>query len=446
MLELEKRGKPTVTWVTAPLKKDALLTARAFGALGFATAVVPREFAPVPPEEIREMVDAAFPGVIRGLTEPPEVVPQANPPPGILGYRGQDLLDCWEQMNAAFRKEGWSDGLPLVPPTAAAVEGMLGGTSLGPEQVIASLEPGFGLATVRAIAVNAVMAGCHPEHLPVLLTAVQCLAEPGINLRNKAMSTGPHAPLVLVNGPIAGEIGLNAKCCALGPGAVSYANTVIGRALRLIMMNVGHNYPLTSDMDAQGSPLKYSLCAAENEAASPWEAYHVEKGYAPDDSTVTVMFVYGLVDLGTISITAPETLADLYATAVTNAAAVGSGLWLTTHRVDPRYQTTEKEHNFFFLSPQEAAKFAGQGWQKDTLRQYLFNRARMPLKVLLKDRDPAAIVKENPGLAGLADHPETLMPVVEDPECYEIAVVGDIVGRGLYFPGGGGPVTRPVIR
>src|SRR6266508_6604363 len=180
-------------------------------------------------------------------------------------------------MNRDFLQRGWSDGFPLVAPTQAALEAMLRGTRRGAGDVIATLEPGFGLATVEKLAANAVMAGCRSAHLPLLIAAVRCLAEPKMYLRNKAMSTGPHAPLVLVNGPRGREAGLTSGMCALGPGAPSASNTVLGRALRLVMMNVGHTYVGVSDMDTIGSPLKYSLCCAENKAESPWEPYHVTR-------------------------------------------------------------------------------------------------------------------------------------------------------------------------
>ena len=120
------------------------------------------------------------------------------------------------------------------------------------------------------------------------------------------MSTGPHAPLILVNGPIAKELGINSGRCTLGPGAQSYPNVVIGRALRLIYMNVGQAYPGLMDMDTIGSANKFSLCAAENEEANPWEPFHVEKGFDRDQSTVTVQTVYGQTDVLDFANTTPE--------------------------------------------------------------------------------------------------------------------------------------------
>src|SRR5205809_460952 len=174
---------------------------------------------------------------------------------------------------------------------------MLRSAHARPADVIAAREPGCGAAPGAEPAGDAAGAGCGPEHLPLLIAAVRCLAEPKMYIRNKAMSTGPHAPLVLVNGPKGRVAGLNSGMCALGPGAPSASNTVLGRAVRLTMMNVGHTYVGVSDMDTIGSPLKYSLCCAENEAESPWEPYHVSRGFARGASSATVHYVWGRREL-----------------------------------------------------------------------------------------------------------------------------------------------------
>src|SRR5213079_2464305 len=320
---------------------------------GLPLAVVPLPFTNQTPRDIQGMAERAFDQVQAGLTRPVEAAKAVERPPldERLRYDGDDLLDAWGRMQTDFLARGWSDGFPLVPPTERAVAALLRSTRRGPADPIATLEPGFGIATVEKLAINAVMAGCGPEHLPLLIAAVRCLAEPKMYIRNKAMSTGPHAPLVLVNGPKGRAANLNSGMCALGPGAPSASNTVLGRAVRLTMMNVGHTYVGVSDMDTIGSPLKYSLCCAENEAESPWEPYHVSRGFARDASTITVHFVYGICELHDFRSTAPDDLVQVFATAATNVAQVGTGLWLIGRRADPRSKTEEKEHNTLFICP-----------------------------------------------------------------------------------------------
>jgi hypothetical protein len=447
MVELERRGIPAVLFTADTFVHDARRSAASFGLPGLPLAVVPRPFTNQRPEDIHRMVDEAFEQVLAGLTRDVETPEHREPPPveETLAYEGADLLEAWDRMNGDFLRRGWSDGFPLVAPTSTAVDAMLGGTRRGPADVIATLEPGFGLATVQKVAANAVMAGCRPAHLPLLIAAVRCLAEPKMYLRNKAMSTGPHAPLVLVNGPRGQEAGLHSGICALGPGAPSAANTVLGRALRLVMMNVGHTYVGVSDMDTIGSPLKYSLCCAENEAQSPWQPYHVAAAGLPREaSAVTVHFVYGMCELHDFTSATAEGLAEVFATAVTNVAQVGTALWLIGRRADPRYKTEEREHNLLFICPEHAQIFARAGWGRRQIQEALFRLARVPFRTAMLNKEAKAMAAAHPELGWLHDHPDLPVPVVETPDCFDIAVVGGAAGRGAYFYGAGEPVTMPV--
>ena len=153
--------------------------------------------------------------------------------------------------------------------------------------VVGLFAPGMGVGTVRKIAANAVMAGAQPSAMPVIMAMMECVLDPSIGLRTWAMSTGPQAPIVLVSGDIADEIGMNRGMCALGPGSISQVNVAIGRTLRLVMMNVGLSYPGISDMDTIGTPMKFSACVAENEERTPWESWRVQQGFAPEESTVS---------------------------------------------------------------------------------------------------------------------------------------------------------------
>jgi len=199
-----------------------------------------------------------------------------------------------------------------------------------------------------------------------------------------------------------------------------------------------------SDMDTIGSPLKYSLCCAENEAESPWAPYHATRGYPREATTVTVQFVYGVCELHDFRSTTPEALVEVFATAATNVAQVGTGLWLIGRRADPRYRTEEKEHNTLFLCPEHAQIFARAGWDRDRLGEALYRVARLPFRTLMLNKEPQAFRAAHPELAWLTDHPDLPLPIVEDPACFDIAVVGGTAGRGAYFYGAGEPVTMPV--
>jgi hypothetical protein len=447
MVELERRGIPTVFFTAKTFVHDAQRSAASFGLAGLPIAVVPAPVTNQRPDDIHAMVDGAIAQVIAGLTRPVEAAADGHDLPAAddwLTYDGDDLLDAWDAMHADFLVRGWGDGFPVAAPTRRALDAMLAGTRRAPGDVVATLEPGFGLATVEKLAANAVLAGCRPELLPFLIAAVRCLAEPKMYLRNKAMSTGPHAPVVIVNGPKGRAARFNGGICALGPGAPSASNSALGRALRLTMMNVGHTYVGVSDMDTIGSPLKYACCCAENERESPWEPYHATRGFRPDDSTVTVHFAYGLCELHDFKSTTPEDLVGVFATAATNVAQVGTGLWLLGRRADPRYKTSEQERNTILMCPEHAQVFARHGWGRERIGEALYRATRVPFRTLMLNKERAAMAASHPELGWLWDHPDLPVPIVEDPGCFEIAVVGGAAGRGAYFYGAGEPVTMPV--
>src|SRR5512134_2418225 len=206
-----------------------------------------------------------------------------------LGPAAQALRveDDYPAINELYQERGWTDGLPIVPSTPPRVEAVLRLADREPREVVAVLPPRQGEATVEKLAINAVMAGCRPEYFPVLLAAVEAVSQPPFNLDAVQATTHPVTPLLIVNGPIAKEIGLNGSYNAFGQGF--RANMTIGRALRLVLMNVGGGLLGSGDRSTQGNPAKIAYCVAENEAASPWEPLHVEAGFDRATSTVTAV-------------------------------------------------------------------------------------------------------------------------------------------------------------
>lgn len=158
--------------------------------------------------------------------------------------------------------------LPMVPPTEARVAAMAAGSGMPPGQVVAVVPPAMGVATVELIAVNAVMAGCRPQHMPLLIAAVQAMVEPQFNLYGCQATTHPVAPLLIVNGPLARALNIHSGSGCFGPGP--WDNGVVGRAVRLILLNIGGAVPGEIDKATMGHPGKFSFCIAENEAESPW--------------------------------------------------------------------------------------------------------------------------------------------------------------------------------
>jgi hypothetical protein len=192
-----------------------------------------------------------------------------------------------ETFYALARERRWTDGLPLIPPTVERVERMLAHTERNRYDVIARVAPAFGAATVERIAANAVMAGCAPDAIDLLIAAVDAMSAPELNLQGMQATTNPAALWLIVNGPVAERLGVNNGPNCLGQGA--WANATLGRALRLVMQNIGGAQPGEMDRATQGQPGKYSMCCAEIEREGGWEPLHVERGYARGESTVTLV-------------------------------------------------------------------------------------------------------------------------------------------------------------
>ena len=256
---------------------------------------------------------------------------------------------------------GWSDGLPLVPPTEERVEAMLAGTTRDPAEVVCVMPPDLVECTVEKVAINAVMAGCRPEYLPVVLAAVEAAATDRFNIHGLAATTYFSGPVVIVNGPVARRIGMNSGINVLGPG--NRANATIGRALNLVVRNVGGAVPGGIDRATLGSPGKLTFCFAEDEAGSPWESLAVERGFDGDASTVTLFAGHG-----------PHEIVDqLSRTAESLATSFALQLRTVAHaKLAIRFDA------IVVVSPEHARIFREAGWSKRRLREEVLERSTRP--------------------------------------------------------------------
>ena len=273
-----------------------------------------------------------------------------------------EVSDDLEALQAYLESRGWGDGLPVVPPTPERVEAMVTASGRAPDEVIAEVDPRRGIATVEKIAINAVMAGCKPEYLPVLIAAVEAVADPAFNLHGIQATTNPVAPLLIVNGPVRRALDINCGRNALGPGR--RANATIGRALRLILLHVGGALPDKVDKATIGMPGKYTFCLGENEEESPWEPLHVERGFRREDSTVTAVGAQGTHNVLALSAGAREMLlltADAMATMGNNNVLYGRG------------------NPTVFFSPGHTRLFVEQGYPtKQAVKAALFELSKIP--------------------------------------------------------------------
>ena len=256
-------------------------------------------------------------------------------------------------------ERGWTDGLPVVPPTPERVAAMLSGRD--PARSLGPVPPGLGEATLERVAVCAVLAGCRPDYFPVVLAACEAALTEEFNLNALAVTTSPPGQTIVVNGPVRGAIGLNSGMGALGPGW--RANLTIGRALRLLVTLTGCGRPGTLDRSTLGHPGKLGLCIAEDEEASPWEPLHVELGCAPERSAVTLFAGDAPLSISDHRSRTPEALAATLAWA-------GAATW------SPNWWPLGEGTSLFVICPEHAAMFAGAGWSKLDLRRAIFETPR----------------------------------------------------------------------
>ncbi len=188
-----------------------------------------------------------------------------------------------------FFDKPWSDGLPVVTPTEERIDRMLTGTRRGADEIIGEVPPALEVASVRGVAVHAVMAGCLPEYMPVILAGLEAILENSFNLNGIQATLHAVAPLMIVNGPYAKEIGIHGGLGCFGPGF--RANATIGRTIRLILLNLGGGIPGVTSMSTFSQPSRFTFCIAENEAESPWEPLSATLGFGADENTVTLAAV-----------------------------------------------------------------------------------------------------------------------------------------------------------
>lgn len=439
-VELEKAGIPTIQILSHGFEEDAEASAKAFGLATIKYIVVPKVYRNLPPDECIAQTDPIIDKLLPALTTAADGEEyedaKGKMEDGTLTFEGEDRYDAFEKMNEAFIQNDWGDAYPLIPPTEDRVEAMLKGTTLDPQDVVCNLPPGNGVATVEKIAVNATMAGCRPEHLPVVMAAAKALSRMDpTGVRGGLMSTSAHAPLILVNGPIAKEIGLNWGRCALGPGRASRVNVVIGRALVLTLKNVGHWYPGIMDMDTIGTPRKFSHCVAENEEDSPWEPYHVEQGFPKDASTVTVFITAGDKDVGDQGNTKGDALLRTiaYSAIWGGAGHIGS--------LQGEFDLSPGGGTLVFIAPAHARPIAQSGYiHKSAIKEFLFNNCTVPARQLTNSYNvPEKVRTQWKWLYELSpmDQEKIRLPVHRSPERYFIACVGaNDRAKDMVFPVG----------
>jgi hypothetical protein len=312
-----------------------------------------------------------------------------------------------------FINRGWSDGLPALAPTKAAVDDMIAFSGLDKDTVLGAIPPFNGVATIEKIAANAVMAGCLPEYFPLLIAALRGVLQPGFNLDGVQTTTGNVAPLTIISGPCRNSLQINYGSNALGQGW--RANATIGRALRLVLCNIGGATPGTYDKSTLGQPAKYSFCFAENEEENPWEPLHVERGWSRDSDAVSV---FGSSGVNSAVDMASQTAKGLLKTfALTMIGGLTSGVTST--------------ETMLVICPEHAAILSGGGYSKRAIREALFELARVPHEAI-SDENLRLLANRRPQWfeTGMRN-----IPVIDQPEDLWIVVAGGAGAKSAYIPG-----------
>jgi hypothetical protein len=390
-------------------------------------------------KEVRPVAAAAIDALINGLTRPltaEEASPKSLPKEVLartIKVSGVDYTEAAEKVNQIFLENRWADGLPVVPPTERAVQSMLKGTTRFPAEVLGLVSPKNGTATIEKIAINAVMAGAKPEFLPVILAAMEGFLDPNYDLTHVQASTGSFVPAVIVTGPIAKELNFNSGIGLLGHGF--RANSTIGRALRLSLLNLGQTWPAVNDMALVGRIAAYTFYTfAENQALSPWEPEHVAEGLNPEDSAVTVSTVGGQVTSlggGAVEPWSAQGILDRIISNISRVSTSAGGVYAMKYIV--------------VLHPDCATELAGMGYSRKSLREWIYENSRVPFSKL----NPAAVKIVQRMIADgqfRPDHVDVFkdslkeggrIPVVQGPEDIHIFVSGGSPGYSLLMSYGG---------
>ena len=320
------------------------------------------------------------------------------------------LPDDLDAIAERFEADGYGDGLPIVPPTEARVRRFLDLLGRPADEVVAVIPPRQGIATVEKIAINAVMAGCRPAYLPLVIAAIEAFAEPAFNGRTNQVTSNPAGVLVLVNGPLRTALGINCGANCMGHG--TRANVTIGRAVRLVLQNLGGAQVGLIDKACQGFPGKIAFCFGENEEDSPWTPLHVERGFAPTDSTVTVIAAHGTSNIIVHGRPVAEDLLPTLAHGMINPGANNFA--------------SKAGEAILVLNPGHARALAADGIAKDDLRAYLFAHARVPI-----DWYPARAQE----VSSMPDRAiDGRIPITDDPARIIVVVAGAPGSHSTFIP------------
>jgi hypothetical protein len=444
---LERKGIPTVIIASHGFEHDVEVSARAFAMPDPFYVVVPQVYNNLNVTQsiaqTTPVADEVISKLVTGATV--SSVSKGEGPKTTWTYSGTDAMAALLDFNKDFLGRDWGDGYPLAPPTRVAVDALVGGIDGDRDDVVCLLPPGNGEATVEKIAANAAMAGCKPAEMPVVLAILRAIANMRPVPRGALMSTSAHAPLAVVNGPLGRQLGINGKRACLGPGKQNEVNIRIGRAVVFCLKNIGSWYPGVMDLDTIGTTRKNIVVVAENEEESPWDPYHISRGFQASDDAVTVFFTSGEWD---ISIQGHVDAQQLARAIASFSGGNNSGGYFTNLGGASEFNGLGR---LLFLPPPHAIPIATEGgFSKKALEKFMFHQGHEPISRLIeplwKLYQDGKIKPEWQWLFELsgAEARRQTLPVIETADNYSIVVVGSVRAKDLLMPTRVAPYTEPI--
>jgi len=420
---IEKLGTLVVVIATGSFIEEGRWIAEAEGLSSLVSVEIPHPLAGLSKETIRERSRSIIGSIVSGLQSGPLIPGEDNkrriikPEPKSICMSGRSKTEVLHKINQFFYDHKWTDGFPIVPPDREAVEWMLRGTHRNENETIGLVPPKWGKATIRNIAINAVMAGCEPAYMPVIVAAVEALTdlafaasvETSWGTAGMQTTTGPITPFLIINGPVASDLKMASGVGCLGPG--NRTNATIGRAIRLILINTGGAQPGTNDMKCHGSAWQFTFCVAEREehpafrgTQKTWKPLNVERGFTPGTSTVTVAATWPPINV---------------------EEGIGSGHDILNPIVDTMSTFGQLPHDreweyMVVLNSTHAQYLAESGWSKDDIREYIYANSVMPWGKYKMQCYP----NRNPAWVYRTVEDSTSVHILESPRNVTIIVAG----------------------
>jgi len=401
---------------------------------------------------IRPLVEGVFDDIVDAITIPltPEEADSSreikdDDGPAEITVTAESFLAAIEELNQQFIEKRWGDGLPLIPPTPERVRWMLSGTTHSPQEVIGKVNPKQGIATIEKIAINSVMAGARPEYLPVVIAAMEALTDEYFDDLHILVSAGSFNLIIVVGGPIAGELNMNSGIGFLGHGW--RANNTIGRAVRLATLNIGKMWPGKNDMGLTGRVNPHTFYTfAENADLSPWEPYHASRGFKVNDSTVSVATIGGASPMqnfygGMIGTWTAEGILDNMVADIIRTDRGLFGLWGVKGVGQYPGSGVGARNHFIILFPELVAELKKMGYDQKSLQDEIYKRTAVRYEELSPaDRkgiqngmEIGVVPAERKAVFEAALNPGGMVPVLITPENLHFFVAGGAPGCAFSF-------------